>query len=227
MDQLVYTKAQRPSKTDLSGQYVRLEPLNLEKHAQDLYECLHSQNADQILWNYMPYGPFASYDDFIQVLKDRMFTDDPFCYAIINKETDKAEGWGTYLRIVPEHGNIEIGFLTFSDKLQRTPKATEAIYLLSKNAMETLGYRRLEWKCDNLNVRSKNAAVRFGFTFEGVFRKHMIVKGKNRDTAWFAFTDDEWPLIGKAFEQWLSKDNFENGIQKKGLKDIRDALESN
>lgn len=224
MDQVIITKAQRPSRTPLIGQFVRLEPLDIERHARDLYNCLQADNSDEKLWNYLPYGPFSSYDEMYLFLKQKMLSEDPFCYAIVNIETDKAEGWGTYLRVTPEHGTTEIGNLAFSDKLQRTPKATEAIYLMGKNAMETLGNRRLEWKCNNENARSKNAALRFGFTFEGVFRKHMIVKGKNRDTAWFSITDEEWPTIAKTFEQWLSKDNFDNRVQKKSLKEIREAI---
>ncbi len=199
-----------------------LEPVDPGRHATDLFS---SADGAPELWNHLAYGPFASQQEFTAWLKDRVTTDDPLFYAIIDRASGMARGMASYLRVEPAHGVIEIGHIWFAPALQRTRQATEAIYLLARHAFDDLGYRRLEWKCDSLNAPSRRAAERFGFVFEGVFRQHMVVKGRNRDTAWYAMTDGEWPLRRAAFEAWLAADNFTlGGRQHRSLSEIRDGI---
>ncbi len=148
--------------------------------------------------------------------------DDPLLFAIVDRATGRAAGAAAYLRMAPAHGVIEIGHIWFGSSLQRTAAATEAIFLLARHAFDDLGHRRLEWKCDARNAWSRRAAERFGFTFEGVFRQHMIVKGANRDTAWYAILDGEWPLLRAGFERWLDPANFDDaGRQRTALEPRR------
>ena len=159
----------------------------------------HGEGADPRLWDYLPYGPFTGdREGFTRHLEAQAASTDPCFYAVVDAESGLAAGVVSFLRIEPAHGVIEIGHVWFGGPLQRTPQATEAIFLLARHAFEVLGYRRLEWKCDDANARSKAAALRFGFTAEGVFRQHMVVKGRNRDTAWFSILDGEWPAVGAA-----------------------------
>ena len=199
-----------------------LEPVDPARHANDLF--LASEGA-AALWDYLAYGPFENQRVFTEWLKERAASDDPLFYAVIDRASRQARGMASLMRIVPEHGVIEIGHIWFAPALQRTRQATEAIYLLARHAFDDLGYRRFEWKCDALNLPSRRAAERFGFVFEGVFRQHMVVKGRNRDTAWFSIVDGEWPGVRAAFEAWLSPDNFDDeGQQRRSLSEIRDGV---
>jgi RimJ/RimL family protein N-acetyltransferase len=201
---------------------VVLEPVDPARHATDLFSA--SEGAPAI-WDYLAYGPFENERVFTDWLKDRAASDDPLFYAVLDLASGQARGMASLMRIVPEHGVIEVGHIWFAPVLQRTRQATEAIYLLARHAFDDLGYRRFEWKCDSLNEPSRRAAERFGFVFEGVFRQHMVVKGRNRDTAWYAITDGEWPSRRAAFEAWLSPDNFEpDGRQRRSLAEIRESL---
>jgi len=219
-----WSPAGTPSRNALNGVLVRLEVLDPERHAGSLFTSSHGEGSDE-LWKHLPYGPFARQDEFTAWLAQRAASTDPLFFAVVDWESMRALGMASFLRIEPAHGVIEIGHIWFAPELQQTRQATEAIYLLAKQAFGELGYRRLEWKCDSLNEPSRRAADRFGFTYEGVFRQHMVVKGRNRDTAWFSMTDGEWPLRRAAFEAWLAPENFdENGRQRKSLAAIRASL---
>jgi RimJ/RimL family protein N-acetyltransferase len=211
----------------LVGTSVRLEPLDPERHGRPLFTASHEEDGGgERLFRHLPYGPFAGFDEFKAWLDERAQSTDPLFFALVDAETDTPRGMASYLRMVPEHGVIEIGHIWFSPTLQRTRMATEAIYLMSRHAFDDLGYRRLEWKCDALNDGSRGAAARFGFTYEGVFRQHLVVKGRNRDSAWFSILDGEWPRIRAAFEAWLAPENFDaSGGQVRSLVAIRESIE--
>ncbi|MFN8202409.1 MAG: GNAT family protein [Solirubrobacteraceae bacterium] len=213
------TPARRPTGAGLVGTRVRLEPLSADRHAGELFAAAQGEGAtDPKLWKYMPYGPFADVADLGAWVREHESSDDPRFYAVIDSARGSAGGVVSYLRIEPPHGCIEIGHIWFGAALQRTPQATEAIYLLARHAFDDLGNRRLEWKCDAANARSRAAALRFGFRFEGIFRQHRVVKGRNRDTAWYAIVDGEWPAIRAAFEAWLDPANFDaDGRQRRPL----------
>jgi RimJ/RimL family protein N-acetyltransferase len=207
-----------PERAPLQGTYARLEPLDAARHAASLYACSHSRPEDAALWTYMAYGPFADLAAFETWFQDRARSRDPLFFAIVDEANGQASGMASYLNIVPANGTIEIGHIWFSPPLQKTRAATEAIFLMIRHAFEDFGYRRVEWKCDALNEASKRAARRFSFTYEGTFRQHMVVKGRNRDTAWFAMLDHEWPRVREAFERWLSPVNFDaDGRQRASL----------
>jgi RimJ/RimL family protein N-acetyltransferase len=219
---LDWTRAKLPRRETLSGATVRLEPLDVDKHARPLFTASHSEDAEEPIFRYLPYGPFAGFDDFAAWLDKCTASKDPLFFAIVDGESGTPQGMASFMRIAPEHGVIEIGHIWFSPALRRTRMATEAIYLMARHAFDDLGYRRLEWKCDAENDRSRRAAERFGFTFEGVFRQHLVVKGRNRDTAWFSILDGEWPAVRAGFEAWLSSANFDSlGHQKRSLSEIR------
>lgn len=184
-----------------------LRPLDADGDAESLYAESHPPAADPGMWTYLPNGPYRDPAELRDALRIAEALEDPLFYTLVPLPADRPAGVASYLRITPEHGVIEIGHIWFGASLRRTTAATEAIYLLAANAFDDLGYRRLEWKCDALNQPSRRAAERFGFRFEGVFRSHMVVKGRNRDTAWFAITDDEWPAVRAGFRSWLSPDN--------------------
>jgi RimJ/RimL family protein N-acetyltransferase len=206
-----------PDLRTLSGQWVRLESVKVAKHGRDLYQSI--ADADESLWRYLGYGPFASEEQFLGWLKDREAVRDPWFYGFVNASTGKAVGMGAFMRADAANGVIEIGHIWMSPALQRTREATEVIYLMMRHAFDDLGVRRLEWKCDALNAPSRRAALRFGFTFEGIFRQHFIVKGRNRDTAWFAIIDGDWPHVRQAFEAWLATENFDaDGREKAKLR---------
>ena len=210
-----------PPHEPLQGRLIRLEPLDAARHGDDLWQEL--QGPDPALWDYLPYGPFAERAAFDAWLAGHADGRDPQCYAVVEQTDGRALGLLAYLRITPKDGCIEIGHIAFGAALQRTPGATEAVFLLARNAFDTLGYRRLEWKCNAHNARSRRAAKRFGFSYEGLFRQHMIVKGENRDTAWYALLDGEWPQCRAAFQRWLAADNFDaEGRQKRRLEELRD-----
>ena len=198
----------------LTGQYIIIVPFNLNKHSEPLFEI---ENKEQ-LYLYLPIEPFQTLEDQKLNHQAMMQRTDQMLYALIDPKSDTVLGHAAYLRIDPTNASIEIGNILFTNKLQRTPAATEAMYIMAKYAFETLGYRRYEWKCNNLNAPSKRAAIRFGFNFEGIFRQAAIVKGHNRDTAWYSMLDSEWPKSKQRFESWLSSDNFDaDGRQIKSL----------
>jgi RimJ/RimL family protein N-acetyltransferase len=221
---LSWTPASAPGRNALNGELVRLEILDPSRHADSLFKSSHSEGAER-LWQHLPYGPFGSQDEFNGWLGERAASADPLFFAVVDWESMRALGMASMMRFVPQHGVIEIGHIWFAPELQRTRQATEAIYLMAKHVFDDLGYRRLEWKCDSRNEPSKRAAARFGFVYEGTFRQHMIVKGRNRDSTWFSMTDGEWPLRKAAFEAWLSPGNFdENGRQRRSLAAVRASL---
>ena len=214
--------ARTPDAAVLQGNRVRLERLDPARHSDDLWLALHGADADPHMWTYMGYGPFASPADFTQWLNSLGNPGDAVFYTVIANSSGQALGLLSYLNICPAHGSIEIGHVCFGHALQRSTLASETIYLLARYAFE-LGNRRLEWKCDNANLRSKRAAERFGFSYEGLFRQHLIRKGRNRDTAWFSLLDHEWTAQQRAFERWLAADNFtEQGQQRQRLQDLRE-----
>ena len=205
-----------PPAAAMSGALCELAPLDLAVHGDDLYEA--DQRGDGSNWTYLFAEPPASRDEYLDYMRREFTGTDPLCCAILDRTSRRAVGVASYMRIVPTHGSIEVGHINFSPALQRTPVATEAMYLMMRNVFE-LGYRRYEWKCDSLNAPSRAAAQRLGFSFEGVFRNAIVYKGRNRDTAWYSITDAEWPAIRGAFEQWLSPDNFDaHGSQRLQLR---------
>ncbi|REK23333.1 MAG: N-acetyltransferase [Actinobacteria bacterium] len=210
-----WTPPQFPSPTLMQGSHVVLEPLS-ESHAPALFESLVT--SPESLWTYMSFGPFPSVADLEQTLVELIEADGWLPYAIV--VGSKPVGFASYLRIDPPSGVLEIGSIVFSEVLQRTTAATEAIFMMIDRAFQT-GYRRCEWKCDALNEPSRRAAQRLGFTYEGTFRKATHYKGRNRDTAWYAIVDEEWPRIRSAFETWLEPDNFDrDGLQVRSLSDV-------
>jgi RimJ/RimL family protein N-acetyltransferase len=215
----------RPGLQPLQGRYCVVEPLDPDRHARSLYTA-NSQDRDQRMWTYLFTGPYASFDEYRGWLVRQAPSADPSFRAFVSQETGEAVGIGAYMRIDPAAGSIEVGHLALSPALQRSPAATEAMYLMMRHAFE-LGYRRYEWKCDALNEKSRSAAERLGFTFEGLFRQATVYKGRSRDTAWYSVIDSEWPLLREAFESWLDPGNFDtSGAQRSRLGDLRAALKS-
>ncbi len=209
--------AKMPSRVRLEGRLVSITPLDPAAHADALYEGTHGDGRDE-LWRYLWDGPYASRDAFAAEVSRKAASEDPLHFAIVDQRSGLAVGTAAYLRITPAHRVIEVGSILFTPALQKTAAATEAMYLMARHAFEVLGYRRYEWKCDSLNAPSRRAALRLGFQFEGIFRQHMIIKGRNRDTAWFAMLDSEWPLRKANFERWLDPGNFDSeGKQKESL----------
>ncbi|MGB6538293.1 MAG: GNAT family protein [Xanthobacteraceae bacterium] len=209
------TPAPRPGPVTLKGRYGRIEKLS-PAHAADLWPVFAGHDR---LWTYISAdGPFANFADFSAFIAKRAVADDPYAYAIVDA-AEHPVGYFTLLRIVPQMRVIEVGHVLYSPALQRTPLGTEAQYLLARYVFETLGYRRYEWKCDALNAASRQAALRYGFVYEGTFRQYMITKeGRNRDTAWFSMLDSEWPERRRNFERWLAPENFDGeGRQKVSL----------
>ena len=214
----------RPGRRTLEGRYVLVRPLDAAGDAEALFAQSHAPLGDAGLWTYLPTGPYRDAEELRGALELAEGSEDPLVFTLVPRSGEHPAGIASYLRITPEHGVIEIGHIWFGAALRRTVAATEAIYLLAEHAFEELGYRRLEWKCDALNQASRRAADRFGFRFEGVFRSHMVVKGRNRDTAWYAITDEEWPAIRHAFRAWLDPDNFDGeGRQRRALGDLIEA----
>jgi RimJ/RimL family protein N-acetyltransferase len=211
-----------PARAPIAGTTVRLEPLDPDRHTDDLWNAAHGPGHDASTWDYLGYGPFERIDEIREHIRSQAESNDPLFFAIVDAATSKAQGVASYMRIAPNDGVIEIGHIWFGAALQRTRQATEAIFLLACHAFDDLGYRRLEWKCNALNARSRAAAARFGFTYEGTFRQHMITKGRNRDTAWFSIIDGEWPVIRDGFRRWLADENFdEAGQQRASLQALR------
>lgn len=196
-----------PDLRPIPGRWIRLDPIQVERHAKPLYASI--AGADSDLWSYMAYGPFASEEIFTTWLREKQAARDPWFYAFVNRSSGEALGMGAFMRADAANGSIEIGNIWLSPALQRTREGTEAIYLMMRHCFDDLGVRRLEWKCDALNAPSCRSAARYGFTFEGIFRQHFIIKGRNRDTAWFSMIDTEWPAVRKGFEAWLAESNFD------------------
>ncbi|HEV2065332.1 MAG TPA: GNAT family protein [Thermomicrobiales bacterium] len=214
-----------PGRVTLTGRFVRLEPFDPDAHAATLFDAAHGPGADPHLWDYMSSGPFADLVSFRPYLDDVAATDDPLAFTVVDLGDGTPRGMARLMRIDTANGVGEIGHIWFGSGLQRTPGATEAIFLLAGYMFDTLGYRRFEWKCNAANGRSRRAAERFGFSFEGIFRQHMVVKDRNRDTAWFAIIDRDWPMIRRAFALWLDPANFDAaGQQKRSLTEIRAGL---
>jgi RimJ/RimL family protein N-acetyltransferase len=207
-DLSAWTARAAPTRDVLEGRFVRLEPLDPARHGDDLFAASAAPGASE-RFRWLFEEPPESRETFQPWLDKVAASDDPLFFAVVPKATGRAEGRLTFMRIDRPHGVIETGSILFGPALARTPAATEAICLQARHAFETLGYRRFEWKCNDGNEPSKRAALRFGFTFEGVFRQHMVAKGRNRDTAWFAMLDREWPQRKGAFERWLAPENFD------------------
>ena len=213
-----FTKAKYPSKKKLIGKYCFLEPVNANRHAKDLYKNF-SLDKKGIDWTYMPTGPYKTFSSFKKYLTTDKLSGNPFFYSIYSKRLKTYCGLASYLRIKPEIGTIEVGWITYAKNLQRTVEATEAMYLMMKNVFENLGYRRYEWKCDSLNKKSNKAALRLGFKFEGIFRQATIYKKRNRDTSWYAIIDKDWKKIKKGYLKYLSSKNLDKNLnQKRSLK---------
>jgi RimJ/RimL family protein N-acetyltransferase len=206
------TPAQKPGPERLQGRFGIVEKLHAQRHGRDLWNAVHGRDD---IWTYMSgYGPFASEQAFAGWLEQREKLEDPHAYAIVDN-AGNAVGIATLMEIVPAMRRIEVGHIVYSPALQRTPLGTEAQFLLARHVFETLGYRRYEWKCNHLNAPSRSAALRYGFTFEGILRQHMIAKGRNRDTAYYSMLDSEWPSRKAEFERWLAPDNFDAAGQQK------------
>ena len=206
-----------PPSTQMEGKFCVVEILDVKKHAEGLFNSF-AKDVKNYDWTYLHYGGFKSLTNFMEWLDKDCLHDDPLFHAIIDKNQNVAVGMASYLRFQQKIGNIEVGHIHYSLPMQQKPIGTEAMYLMMKRVFDELGYRRYEWKCDSLNERSCKAAKRFGFTFEGVFKQHNIVKGHNRDTAWFSIIDKDWARIKKNYELWLDKTNFNReGKQNKSL----------
>jgi RimJ/RimL family protein N-acetyltransferase len=218
---LDWMPARPPQRAALDGARVLLRPIDADADAESLYTISHPPAGDPRIWTYLGDGPYDSADHLRQALRAIEVFDGAIFFSLFVGGNPRALGVAAYLRISPEHGVLEIGNIWFGGALQRTTAASEAIYLMLRHAFEDLGYRRVEWKCNALNAASRRAAGRFGFTFEGISRKHQVVKGRNRDTAWYAITDEQWPDIARAFDAWLAPGNFDgDGRQRISLREI-------
>jgi RimJ/RimL family protein N-acetyltransferase len=214
----------RPPRTAMTGRHVSVEPISPERHARSLFEA-YMEAPDDRDWTYLfverPEAE-AAFQAYVARLAQSA---DPLHHAVVEGTGGRALGTAAFMRIEPAHGVMEVGSIALAPALQRSRASTEAMYLMMRRAFDELGYRRYEWKCDSLNAPSRAAALRYGFTFEGIFRKAIVYKGRSRDTAWYAITDEEWPRIRAAFEAWLAPDNFEgDGRQRRRLQDIRASM---
>ena len=208
----------------MQGTHCIVEPIDVRRHAAGLHAAFRADREGRI-WTYMSYGPFPGLEEFRDWLEAYCVGNDPMFHAIMDKASGKAAGLASFLRIDPCNGVIEVGNIAYSPPLQRTMAATEAMFLMMRRAFRELGYRRYEWKCDALNERSRNAAARLGFRFEGVFRQAVVYKGRNRDTAWYSVIDTEWPVLEAAFTDWLDPANFNaDGTQVASLAEIRSRV---
>ena len=215
-----WTDRRRPPRAPMAGRYCTIEPLDPRKHGRDLFEAAATDKEGR-MWTYLPYGPFATHQAYGGWMSTTCMGDDPLFHAIIDAATGKAVGVASYLRIDPKGGAIEVGHIALTPPVQRSRVATEAMFLMMKRVFDEVAYRRYEWKCDALNTPSRTAAQRLGFTFEGIFRQATVYKGRNRDTAWYAIIDKEWPGLKAAYETWLDPANFDaEGRQKTRLSDL-------
>jgi RimJ/RimL family protein N-acetyltransferase len=206
-DLAAWTPRPHPQRIPLEGRYVRLEPLDAKRHGEALFEAGSGDDAPT-LWRYLAEHPITHRSDFDPWIARAAGSSDPLFFAAVDIMTGRAEGRLALMRIEPAHGVIETGNILFGPRIARSRAATEAIYLQARHVFDELGYRRFEWKCNAANAPSRRAALRFGFSFEGIFRQHMVVKGENRDTAWYAMLDHEWPRLRQAYEDWLDPANF-------------------
>jgi len=219
-----WTARPHPPRRVMTGRFCRLEPFDAVRHAEPLYDALQ-RDADGHNWTYLPVGPFKTFDAFRAWAEPASVGDDPIFFAVIDAATGRAVGYASYLRIDPKGGVIEVGHINYTPLLQRRPAATEAMFLMMRRVFDELGYRRYEWKCNALNAPSRAAAARLGFTYEGTFRQAAVVKGYNRDTAWFSMLDHEWPALKTAFERWLAPANFDaDGTQRESLSALTKAV---
>ena len=219
-----WTPRPRPDRSPMEGRFCRLVPVSAADHAADLFAA-NREDRDGRMWTYLGIGPFAEIEPFADWLRGAEASEDPLFLTVIDKATERAVGTCSFLRIDPQGGVIEVGWIAWSPRLQRAPAATEAMALMMARVFDTLGYRRYEWKCNALNAPSMRAAERLGFTYEGTFRQAAIVKGRSRDTAWFSILDREWPAAKAAFEAWLAPGNFDaEGRQRRSLGEIREGL---
>lgn len=203
---------------------MRLEPLGVERHGDGLYAASAMDDSD-MRFRYLPDESPDSYESFLPWLERAVASEDPMFFAVIDLASGRVAGRQTLMRIDPANGVAEIGNILWSSIIARKPAATEAFFLFARHIFDDLGYRRFEWKCDNLNAPSKRAALRFGFQFEGIFRQHLVIKGRNRDTAWFSIIDSEWPAVRRALEAWLAPSNFdESGTQITRLTQMRERV---
>ena len=216
-----WTPRPRPPRTAMTGRFCLVEPLDPERHAGELFAA-YAEDGEGRLWTYLPRGPYASLADYRSWAEAACRGDDPLVHAIIDRASGAAVGTAAYMRIEPAVGVIEIGSITYSPLLQRRPAATEAMYLLMRRVFDELGYRRYGWKCDSLNAPSRAAALRLGFTYEGLFRQASLTRGRNRDTAWYSIIDRDWPALRAGFERWLDPTNFAaDGQQRRTLASCR------
>jgi len=217
-----WTPPRLPSREVTTGRFCDLVPLHTD-HADALFDAF-AVDADDREWTYLPYGPFASRDDFRTWVAENAVSDERTLFTIHSGTSRRPTGIAGYLRMMPASGSIEVGHLRYCAQLQRTPAATEAMSLMMARAFD-LGYRRYEWKCDVFNAPSRRAATRLGFTFEGIFRQATVYKARTRDTAWFSVLDDEWPALRRAFDAWLHPSNFDrHGRQIRRLEDVRNSV---
>ncbi|PKR56870.1 GNAT family N-acetyltransferase [Thalassospira lohafexi] len=210
-----------PPRTDMTGRHVIVSPIDVERDAQQLFDA-NGKAADGSRFTYLSTHAFDDFASYKAWLVGMAANADPMLHTIIDVATNKAVGVAAFMRIDAANGVVEIGNINYAPALSKTIGGTEAMYLMMKRAFDELGYRRYEWKCDDHNAPSRAAAARYGFSYEGTFRNHMVYKGRNRDTAWFSITVEEWPALRTAFEAWISPDNFdETGAQRKRLQDLR------
>jgi RimJ/RimL family protein N-acetyltransferase len=212
-----------PPRAPMSGRFCRMEPLTVE-HAEALHEA-NSRSPDARDWTYLPYGPFRDGSEYREWVERVAAQDDPLFFTIFDT-AGKAVGVASFMRIDRANGVIELGHLKFSPLMQRSPISTEAIFLMLKRSFDELGYRRCEWKCDSLNMPSRAAAERFGFVFEGIFRKAIVYKGRSRDTAWYSIIDSEWPALRAAYERWLSPENFDAAGRQRARLEAKSKINS-
>ncbi len=214
-----------PAPVTLTGQYCQLQPLDAERHAQELYQAFHGSDDSNRLWTYLAAGPFDSFEQFQPFITTAARSHDPLHFAVTDNKTGKAMGTLSLMRTDAGNRVVEVGHVMFSPQLQRTPLSTEAQFLLMRYVFDTLGYRRYEWKCDHLNSPSRQAALRLGFSFEGIFRQAVVYKGRSRDTAWFSVIDSEWQRLSQAFSHWLATENFDSqGRQRYPLSHFQSAV---
>ena len=212
-----WTPRPAPPSTPIAGRFCRLEPFDPQRHARDLHVA-NSADREGRMWTYLPWGPFAGLDDYLAATDASLRRPNSLTYAVIAGESGTAVGVASYLNVNRSAGSIEVGAIAYAPALQRTPAGTEAMYLMMRRTFDELGYRRYEWKCNALNAPSRAAAERYGFRYEGIFLQADVVKGRNRDTAWYSITDREWPRIKAAFERWLDPANFAaDGRQRTSL----------
>jgi len=231
MTELNWQSVARPGPVILRGRTVTVEPLNAERHGAALWQTARGHDE---LWTWLFDGPYATKAAFVRAVEEKQAAPDAVFLAIVpagsslpkaGDRAGQAAGWASYMRMEPAHGVVEVGNILLTPGLQRTTAATEAMYLMARHVFDHLGYRRYEWKCNAENEPSRRAALRLGFAFEGIFRQHMVIKGRNRDTAWFSMLDGEWPARKRAFEAWLAPENFDDqGRQRQRLEQLQASL---